>query len=56
MPKTAYLYDEITGAFIDDFLVEESPEFTYPGTFLPDRRQRRAMHTSNPKQRPVRLR
>ena len=30
MPKIAYLYDEITGAFIEDFLVEERPEFTYP--------------------------
>lgn len=30
MPKTAYLYDELSGYFIDSFEVDERPEFTYP--------------------------
>lgn len=30
MPKTAYLYDELTGAFIESFSVDERPEFTFP--------------------------
>lgn len=30
MPKTAYLFDETTGAFIESFLVDERPEFTFP--------------------------
>lgn len=30
MSKLAYLYDETTGEFIDSFIVDERPEFTFP--------------------------